>query len=339
MFKKIRQPGRTKSITAYFIFSLICLVFIFLGVPIEPLSGIGGFAALVNKQVISIADFNQRLNIAQQNRQSKNNAEQQKEFRNLIISQLINEKLIAQNADQEGLTTSDQELSQFIQSQSVFQENGVFQNSLYSSYLRANQLSPTNFEEKFRQYTVIERLEKLFSKIFLTSQLEKKKNKELDRVLFKLKYITIPLTQFASYKEDLGQWQKLISQPKLLKKEINKRKLDWISTSKVNLRNLNQALPLLQDEEQLFKALIQKIPNTGLVPQLIIQTDSVIIVQISQFEIKKVQDFLSSKNISSKNSSKDTQDILSFATSRMIFSSWLQFLRDQSRIQINPKII
>ncbi len=333
MFKKIRQPGRTKSIAAYVIFSLICLVFIFLGVPIEPLSGVGGFAALVNKQIIPISEFNQRLNIAQQNRPatSQNNAEQQKEFRNLVLNQLINEKLMTQSAEQEGLWTSDTELSQFIRSQSIFQENGVFQNSLYSSYLQFNRLSPAEFEEKFRHYTLIERVETLFSKIFLTSQLEKKRNQELDRIHLQIKYITIPLTQLSSYQEDIKKWQTLITQPHLLKKEIKKRKLDWIKSSQVSLRNLSQALPLLQDEEQLFKVLIQKIPNKGLNSQLIIQSDNLIITQVFHFDIKKIKTGLDSKNTS--------QDVLSFATSRMIFSSWLQFLRNQAQIRINPKVI
>ena len=333
MFKKIRQPGRAKSIAAYIIFSLICLVFIFLGVPIEPLSGVGGFAALVNKQVISIADFNQRLNIAQQNQEpaSRNNAEQQKEFRNLVLNQLINEKLMTQNTEQEGGWTCDEELSQFIRSQPVFQENGVFQNSLYSSYLQANRLSSAEFEEKFRSWALIGRIEKLFSKIFLTSQIEKKRNQELDRVQLKLKYITIPLTQFSSYEEDIKKWQNLVTQPNLLEKEIKKRNLDWISSSKSSLRNLNQILPLVQDEDQLFKILIQKIPKKGIAPQLIIQSDSVTIVQVSHFEIKKTQILPDSKGVS--------QDVLSFATSRMIFSSWIQSLKDQSQIKINPKII
>ena len=329
MFKKIRQPGRTKSITAYIIFSVICLVFIFLGVPLEPLSSIGGFAALVNKQVISISDFNQRLNIAQQNQRPLNNAKQQKEFRNLTLSRLVDEKLIIQSALKEGVWTSDQEVARFIRSQSAFQDDGVFQNSLYTSYLQAGRLSAAEFEETFRHYALIERVEKLFSKIFLTSQLEKEKNQELDRVQFKLKYITIPLTNISSYQEDVSRWQNLIKKPASIQREIRRRKLNWIDSSYVSLRNLEKSIPLLQDEEQLFQALIQKIPKKGLVSQLIIQPENLILVRIDRFRITKPKN--------KKESS--SQDILSFATSRMIISSWLQQLKNQSQIQINTKIL
>ena len=329
MLKKIRQPGRTKSITAYLIFSVICLVFIFLGVPLEPLSGVGGFAALVNKQVISIADFNQRLNIAQQNQRPSNNAKQQKESRNLIISQLVNEKLIIQSALNEGIWISNQEVARFIRSQSAFQDDGIFQNSLYTSYLQANRLSAAEFEENFRHLYLVEKVENLFSKIFLTSDLEKEKNQELDQAQFKLKYITIPLTNVSSYQEDVGRWQNLVKKPKSLQKEIRRRKLSWIDSSRVSLRNLGRAIPLLQDEEQLFQALVQRIPKKGLIPQIIIQPENLILVQIAQFRIKRSQ----------KKEKFSSQDILSFATSRMIFSSWLQFLRNQSQIQINTRIL
>lgn len=329
MFEKIRKPGRAKSIFAYIIFSLICLVFVFLGVPTDPLSGAGGFAAVVDKEVISIASFNQRLAFFQENQSSslKQDTERQKADQRLVLNQLIDEKLMLKAARLAGLTVSNQELRGQIKSFPAFQENGKFQNSLYRNYLESTRTSPESFEENIRNFILLQRMEKLFNRIFVISQSEKQKNSNLNNFEFQFKYVRIPLNDLSGASEDLDKWQNLVSNSELLEQELKNKGLKWINSSPVTLNSWNSALPVLVDEAELFDSVLEKLPDKGVIPKLLLKADSLIVAYLMDFRVKE-----SSKiNLS--------QDILSFSISRIIFSSWLQFMRDQSRIQINQKVL
>ena len=208
MFEKIRKPGRAKNIFAYIIFFLICLVFVFLGVPVDPLSGGGGFAALVNKQVISWADLSERTE--QFRRQSKNsmgqnNAESQKEDTKRALNQLINEELVFQQASQASLLVSDKELRNTIINIPAFQKDGVFKNSIYRSFLNARRISASDFENKIRKWVLAGRAERLFDQALFISQMETAKNDELKDIQLQLSYVRIPLMQDSSDELNSGR--------------------------------------------------------------------------------------------------------------------------------------
>jgi len=218
MFEKIRKPGRAKNIFAYIVFSLICLVFIFLGVPTDPLSGAGGFAAIVDKQVISIASFYERLSFLQENQGAslKQDTERQKADQRLALNQLIDEKLMFIMAQRAGLQVSDQELRNQIKSFPAFQENGKFQNSLYRNYLEATRKSPEVFENDIRKFVLLQRVEALFNRFFFISGQEKEKNSDLNNFEFQFKYVRIPLNNLSGEDVGFGQWQDLLKNPQLL---------------------------------------------------------------------------------------------------------------------------
>ena len=329
MFEKIRKPWRAKSVFAYIIFGFICLVFVFLGVPTNPLSGVGGFAAIVDKQVISIASFNQRLTFVQENQGSslKKDTERQKADQRLVLNQLIDEKLMFKAAQDAGLKVSNQELRSQIKSFPAFQENGKFQNSLYRSYLESSRTSPESFEENIRTFILLQRMEKLFNRIFFIPKSEKQKNSDLNNFEFQFKYVRIPLNNLSGAGADLNKWQDLLKSSELLEQELKKKGFEWIQSSPVTLNNWSSALPVLVDDGELFDSVLQQLPNKGLVPTLLLQADYLVLAYLKDFKVKEYKEI----NLS--------QDILSFSIARIIFSSWLQFMRDQFHIQINPQLL
>ena len=329
MFEKIRKPRRAKSIFAYIIFSLICLVFIFLGVPTDPLSGAGGFAALVDKQVISLATFYQRLSLVQENQNSalKQDTKRQKADQRLVLNQLIDEKLMFKAAQIAGLKVSNQELRKQIKSFPAFQEEEKFQNSLYRNYLESTRTSPEEFENNIRTFILLQRMEKLFNRVFFISRPEKEKNSDLNNFEFQFKYVRIPLNTLSNSAVDLGKWQDLLKSTKLLEQELKKQGLEWIQSSPVTLNNWSSALPILVDESELFNSVLEVVPNKGLIPKILVQADYMVLAYLKDFKVKKSQE------------AKLSQDILSFSISRIIFSSWLQFMKEKSRIQVNPQLL
>ena len=327
MFEKIRKPRRAKNIFAYIIFSLICLVFVFLGVPTDPLSGTGGFAAIVDKQIISIAVFYQRLSSFQENQNPslKQDTERQKADQRLVLNQLIDEKLMFKAAQSAGLEVSNQELRNQIKSFPAFQEEGQFQNSLYRNYLESTRTSPEGFENNIRTFILLQRMETLFNRIFFISRSEKQKNSDLNNFEFQFKYVRIPLNTLSSSSVDLSKWQDLLKSSELVEQELKTQGLEWIQSSPVTLNNWSSALPILVDETEFFDSVLKVIPKTGLIPKLLVQADYMVLAYLTDF----------------KKSQKTPlpQDILSFSISRIIFSSWLQFMKEQSRIQVNPKLL
>jgi len=85
-------------------------------------------------------------------------------------------------------------------------------------------------------------------------------------------------------------------------------------------------LPVLVDEVELFNSTLEILPNKGPVPKLLVQADYLVLAYLEDFKVKE------SKKI------QLSQDILSFSISRIIFSSWLQSIKEKARIQINPKL-
>ena len=331
MFEKIRKPGRAKSILAYIIFFLICLVFVFLGVPIDSLSGAGGLAVVVNREGVPLIEFSKRLDQMQRTSKSsldaKSQKEQQKKNSQIIINQLINESLLSQKAKEADLAVSDWKVREEITSIEYFQEKGVFKTALYLAFLKNQRSTAKAFEDQMRKWIISSKVEKLFNYAFMVSDLEKQRNQQLSQVQLQLKYVRVSLMDNSS--KDVQKWQDLLLDSSRLEKELKKQNLQWIDSKKLSLRNWGQGLPTAVDEKDVFEQVLKVIPSTGLVPKLFVSADGFVIFSLKSFKFQPVQ----TKAIESMDS------FLSLALARMTFSSWLEFVKSQSRIHINPKIL
>lgn len=170
MLEKVRKPGRAKSIFAYIIFGLICLVFVFFGITPDFGGQAGGAAAVVNNSVISIGDFRERVqrveSMYRENIDELPEAERQifsQRIRQQALEDLIAFELAYQAGIKEGIQVSDQEVREYILNIPAFQEDGRFRRDLYNQYLSFTRQSAADFEKRIRKEVVVSRIQSLFA--------------------------------------------------------------------------------------------------------------------------------------------------------------------------------
>lgn len=152
MLQTIRD--RITSWIAYVIIGLIIITF--------ALWGIGSYfadpttpdVAEVNDTPITLQEFQYAF---QQQRQQIPQIDAGF-LKQLVLQQLINERLLLQTAREQGIRISDQLLQQAIVSQQVFHEDGVFNPNRYRQILSAQNLTEVAFEQSLRTSLMIEQL-------------------------------------------------------------------------------------------------------------------------------------------------------------------------------------
>lgn len=142
------------------IITFIAFVFVFYGV-FNPKStrglGDGAVAGTVNGDPISISEFNReynrRVEFFKNLSGGKFSEEQLKAFRirDGVFQELVRRKLMAQEADKQGLYASDEEIKEKIQEIPAFQKEGKFDLGTYRAVLQANSYSPATFERLMRE--------------------------------------------------------------------------------------------------------------------------------------------------------------------------------------------
>lgn len=93
------------------------------------------------------------------------------------LQDLINQKLLAQHADDAGFRVAEESIKQTILGIDAFKENGQFSNQLYASTLQAQGETPTSFEQRLHQAILTQQLHSGVSTSALVTQ------NELDRLL------------------------------------------------------------------------------------------------------------------------------------------------------------
>jgi peptidyl-prolyl cis-trans isomerase D len=83
------------------------------------------------------------------------------DLKNRAVDQLIDASLLRQEAESIGLRTSESELRDSIAKADVFKEDGRFNKERYISILRANSLTPAEFEESERQRLLVQKIQDL----------------------------------------------------------------------------------------------------------------------------------------------------------------------------------
>ena len=79
-------------------------------------------------------------------------------IKNSLLEEMIEARLVLQEARRLGLTASDDELMNAIAQAPEFHVNGRFNKERYIQLLRANRLTPAQFEEDQRKQLTIQRL-------------------------------------------------------------------------------------------------------------------------------------------------------------------------------------
>lgn len=119
-------------------------------------------------------------------------------LRETAIEQLIDQKLIENEAKRIGLSIGDDALEQTIESQTAFQVNGRFDVAHYQQLLRANDLEPSAYETETRAEMLNDTMRQMVTHATQVSTAEARSAFDQFAIKLDLSYITIPYTQFTA---------------------------------------------------------------------------------------------------------------------------------------------
>ncbi len=151
MFTKIGESKWMKIV-------LFITTFAFVGTALVALivykmSGKIAGAVEVNGREISMQRYMYEINLIQTNleRQGVDIAPLRKAIRQQALNNIINEELVYQEAEKEGLVATKEEVKEAILNIPAFQENGVFSKDKYLAVINSMGISPQFFEEILRK--------------------------------------------------------------------------------------------------------------------------------------------------------------------------------------------
>ncbi len=147
----------------WIILGLIIVTFLFFG--IYPSSVSGRVAAKVNGDVITLDEWNRAYQNSLENLRQyiKGQIDDRliKGLKSQALRELIRNRLLVQEAGRIGLRISDEELRTSIIKIPAFSQRGKFDQKAYEGYLSYINITPALFEEKQREYMLIQKLERL----------------------------------------------------------------------------------------------------------------------------------------------------------------------------------
>lgn len=147
------------------LFAIIIIVFVFA----FGMSGLDTSAdpvlATVNDQVITRAEFEEAFQrTAEAMRKSNPNVTsaqlQAPQFKQMVLGELVNSRLLLSEAQRLGISASDEEVFAAITRQSVFwNQNGEFDRNIYQMALRSVRMTPAQFEANFKQELISSKIQ------------------------------------------------------------------------------------------------------------------------------------------------------------------------------------
>ncbi|MCB0341922.1 MAG: SurA N-terminal domain-containing protein [Pseudobdellovibrionaceae bacterium] len=278
MLEKVRKPTRgktAKGVVAYVVFGTICLVFVFFGFFPMDIGGVSGGtgAAVVNSQVISVADFQShydRLREQYEKQLAGLPASERKKYYGQLaeraIGELINRELLSQAAKSQGFVVVDDELRETIVNIAAFQEDGRFQRELYDRYITYTRQTPGMFEKRLRKDMAAQTVAKLFVQGVATSQAEDQLEQQARDTKFNLEYLRFDRAQLekavekAISSEEVGAYIQDSKNLEALQAKYDKDKEQYKNPEQTRARHiLIKAKQGNKDEEDKALAQIQKI--------------------------------------------------------------------------------
>ena len=334
MFDKIRKPGKTLINTC--IFGLICIVFIFIGGPFGgQLSPSGGSAILVNKQAVSLGEYQTYLNILE-SQAGESQGENPDLLRKQAIDALLTGELIRQSAHKIKMAVSAEEKKELILSLPFLKEDGRWTQGRYRSFLKAQRLSPAQFEERVKKDLLNRRFQGLFDKVSHFSLAEEAKKEKLKSFKAQVSYLQFLSSKLSTEESvQLEEWVKA-EDLSLLNHFVEEKTWEWKDTGSFRLDR--SRLPELESWPALLDELWAYWPKTGLIKKVIHIKD--------QSFVLKVEDFSKIPSSLDKEKEDKPEDQLfqmdSFfaraLAGRTLFLSWLAEQKSRADIQINPRL-
>ncbi len=333
MFEKLRRPGRSqkdrkiKKWLSFFVFGLICLVFVFLAPIGSNLIG-EGVLGYVGREPIRAGElsflednikwrFKSRLEQADSEGYSKI----QKEIRRIAQAEIVKLYLLAQSSQNNGFFLSDGELRSEIQSYPVFQKDGRFLYSRYQGFLKNQNLSPARFEERIRRGKLAENWAAVFQKAAPSNKLEEEKSSQRQRYKVNFRYAELSAEDIDT--ELLAALAKA-KDLKAINHFLRANNAKWEETGLFSLFAAFD-VPAAQNQA-LMDALMRRLPATGLIPRLIGQDGQVYIAQILAFKKERA------------GSQQKRAFFRQLDKSVRLLDSWLSFQSQKIKVKISDNI-
>ena len=336
MLEKIRKPSKQrktiKTLINTCIFGLICIVFIFIGGPFTgQLSSFGGSALVVNKQGVSLAEYQTYLSILESQAGGKS-GDNPELLRTQALEALLKGELIRQSAHEIKMLVSQGEKREIILELPFLQEDGRWTQENYRSFLKAQRLSPSQFEERVKKDVLSRRFQGMFDQAFHLSSAEEQKNQKLKSFKARIHYVQFPSSQLSV--EESIQLEEFVKgdNPSLLDHFVKEKKWEWKDTGVFYLDRSH--LPELKPYKALLDELWAFWPKTGLIKKVIPIKDQSFILKAESFSEKPAP--------SDKKEGEGLFKMDSFfaraLAGRTLFLSWLAEQESRADIQINPRL-
>jgi len=147
-----------------------------------------------------------------------------------LVEEMIQKKLVLQEARSLGLTASDAELAGQLAKVPEFQVAGRFNKERYLQVLQANRLLPAQFEEEQRDQLTMERLYGLIVDSIHMTDAEVRERYRMDQEKINLNYIGVSVNDFISQvKLGADEIQKFYDRNKETLKEPLKLRVEYLS--------------------------------------------------------------------------------------------------------------
>ena len=115
-----------------------------------------------------------------------------------LLEELIQRKLVLQEARDLGLATSDEDLMNAIAQVPEFQVNGRFNKERYIQLLRANRLTPAQFETEQREQLTMQRLYGVIADSVHVTEAEVRDRYRIEQEKINLYFIKLPASSFVA---------------------------------------------------------------------------------------------------------------------------------------------
>ncbi len=200
MLKFIRRNAEAAWVK--FMFVAIVIVFIFWGMGGIVSGEKAQVVARVNNDAIAPVDFtrayNNLLHLYQNVYKDNFKPELVKalDLKGRAVDQLIRAALLRQEANRIGLSVDDAEVRDAIVALPAFQQDGHFNKDLYMRVLRANQLTPGEFEDSQQEELLVNKLQNLIVAGVHVSEAEVRARYDLDNEKVNLRFIKFDAPTF-----------------------------------------------------------------------------------------------------------------------------------------------
>ena len=142
---------------------------------------------------------------------------EEKQLKREALNRLINEELIVQSAEDDGLALSDSDVREFVQSLPYFQTDGKFDKEKYKLMLSSQGISPAQFAAQIRKSLTMEQYQRGITDTALVTKQQLEAFYRLRNEQRQIEYFTVPSKKFegeisekdveAYYQENLTAFQ------------------------------------------------------------------------------------------------------------------------------------